>query len=252
MARPELQRQETVVRWRLRKDLLEGFEGREEGDSLPNTALMWLAQAIAMLGEPLLWLAAAGLLVLLIRAMWRHLSLDTDPKPRPDSPIVKHIAGLDLRPETLPDDIPGSAAQLWHDGKPAAALSLLYRGAVARLVEEGLELRESSTEDDCLSSARLRDEDTDELLPTIHALRRRHLVLVASTRELALGTLRDQAITSHSSALDVSATHHYLAARTHAHAAVRAAGAMVLDVEPPLLPVALATRYLDIKRAGQL
>ncbi|MEM7356425.1 MAG: DUF58 domain-containing protein, partial [Acidobacteriota bacterium] len=43
----------------------------------------------------------------------------------------------------------------------------------------------------------LRDEDAGELLPTIHTLRRRHLVLVASTRELALGALRDQEITGH-------------------------------------------------------
>ncbi len=98
----------------------------------------------------------------------------------------------------------------------------------------------------------LRDEDTDEVLRTIHALRQRHLVLVASTRELALGALRAGDVSSHRAALDVSATHHYLAARSQAHAAVRAAGALVLDVEPPLLPSALAARYLDIKRAGQL
>ena len=98
----------------------------------------------------------------------------------------------------------------------------------------------------------LRDEFASELLPAIQILRRRHLVLVASTRELALARLRDQQVTDHHSALAVSAAHLYLAARGGTHAAVRGAGAFVLDVEPPELPLALVARYLDIKRAGQL
>ncbi len=103
-----------------------------------------------------------------------------------------------------------------------------------------------------LMMTNLRDEFAAELLPAIQVLRRRHLVLVASTRELALARLRDQPVTDHRSALAVSAAHLYLAARRGAHAAVRGAGAFILDVEPPELPVALVARYLDIKRAGQL
>jgi len=95
-------------------------------------------------------------------------------------------------------------------------------------------------------------EDADDLLPAIHTLRRRHLVLVASTRELALGRLRDQRISDHRAALEVAAAHRYLAARRQAHAAVLGAGALILDVEPPALPLALVARYLDIKRAGRL
>jgi uncharacterized protein (DUF58 family) len=98
----------------------------------------------------------------------------------------------------------------------------------------------------------LRDEDAGELMPAVLALRRRHLVLVASLRELALGRLRDQPVSDHRSALEVTAAHHYLAARHKAHAAVRSAGALILDVEATSLPLALVARYLDIKRAGQL
>lgn len=98
----------------------------------------------------------------------------------------------------------------------------------------------------------LRDEDAGELMPAVLALRRRHLVLVASLRELALGRLRDQPVSDHRSALEVTAAHHYLAARHQAHAAVRSAGALILDVEATSLPLALVARYLDIKRAGQL
>ncbi len=98
----------------------------------------------------------------------------------------------------------------------------------------------------------LRDEFATELLPAIETMRRRHLVLVASTRELALARLRDQPVTDHRAALAVSAAHLYLAARRGAHTQVRGAGAFLLDVEPPDLPLALVARYLDIKRAGQL
>ncbi len=151
MTRPELQREETVHRWRLRTDLFDGLES--DGGSSPSRSLIWLGETLALVGEPLLWLLAAGLLVLLIRAMWRHLAEGGEPSSRPERARVEQIAGLDLRPETLPGDIPGTAADLWHDGQPTAALSLLYRGAVARLAEEGVKLRESFTEDDCLSSA---------------------------------------------------------------------------------------------------
>lgn len=98
----------------------------------------------------------------------------------------------------------------------------------------------------------LRDEFADELLPTIRMLRRRHLVLVASTRELALARLRDQPVTDHRSALSVSAAGLYLTARASAHHRARDAGAFILDAEPQELPLALVARYLDIKRAGQL
>ncbi|MEM9554842.1 MAG: DUF58 domain-containing protein [Acidobacteriota bacterium] len=98
----------------------------------------------------------------------------------------------------------------------------------------------------------LRDEDTDELLPALVSLRRRHLVLVASTRELALGRLRDQPMVDLDAALEVAAAHGYLEARRLAHERVRSTGAFVLDEEPQDLPLALVSRYLEIKRAGQL
>lgn len=98
----------------------------------------------------------------------------------------------------------------------------------------------------------LRDEFANELLPAIRILRQRHLVLVASTRELALAQLQNQQVTDHRSALAVTAAGLYLSARDAAHLRVRNAGAFILDVEPPELPLALVARYLDIKRAGQL
>lgn len=121
-----------------------------------------------------------------------------------------------------------------------------YSAAAARLMER--QRRRALV----LLLTNLRDEDADELLAAVQTLRRRHLVVVASTRELALAALRDQPVTDHAAALEITSAHHYLSARTEAHQRIRATGAFVLDVEPPVLPHALVARYLEIKRAGQL
>lgn len=142
-------------------------------------------------------------------------------------------------------------------------------GAVPRLLEALHDLQTSNLSPDYLTAAgyllekqrrralvllvtNLRDEDRDELLQAVQILRRKHLVLIASTRERALGRLRDQEVTSHARSLEVAAAHHYLDARQRAHDAVRSSGALLLDTEPQELPYALVARYLEIKRAGQL
>lgn len=121
-----------------------------------------------------------------------------------------------------------------------------YSAAVARLMER------QSRRALVLLLTNLRDEDAEEMLPALQTLRQRHLVVVASIREMALAAMRDQPVSGHPAALEVTAAHHYLAARHRAHRRVRATGAFVLDVEPPMLPHALVARYLEIKRAGQL
>ena len=45
-----------------------------------------------------------------------------------------HVRDLDIRPETLPADIGAAARQLWERGEQRAALALLYRGMLSRLV----------------------------------------------------------------------------------------------------------------------
>ncbi len=61
------------------------------------------------------------------------------------------LFGLDLRAESLPDDIPGAARALLAQGEMRAALSLLYRGALRVLIHEReLDLRDGDTEGDCV------------------------------------------------------------------------------------------------------
>ncbi|MBS1767529.1 MAG: DUF4129 domain-containing protein [Acidobacteria bacterium] len=64
------------------------------------------------------------------------------------------LFGLDIRPGSLPKDVAAAARALWRAGERRACLSLLYRGALARLVHErGLEVPPGATEGDCLRAA---------------------------------------------------------------------------------------------------
>lgn len=61
------------------------------------------------------------------------------------------LFGLDLRAESLPDDIPAAARALLAQGDVRGALSLLYRGALRVLIHEReLVVQEGDTEGDCV------------------------------------------------------------------------------------------------------
>jgi hypothetical protein len=68
--------------------------------------------------------------------------------------LPSHVQSLDIRPESLPVQIGEAAAALWQRGDYRAALSLLYRGALSRLVHEhGVPIRAASTEGECVALA---------------------------------------------------------------------------------------------------
>jgi hypothetical protein len=72
---------------------------------------------------------------------------------------VSHVRDLDVRPESLPDDVGTAAWALWQAGQVAAALSLLYRGTLSRLIHKfAVHITASATEGECLSLARARLE----------------------------------------------------------------------------------------------
>ena len=68
---------------------------------------------------------------------------------------VSHVRDLDVRPESLPDDIGAAAWALWRGGQVPAALSLLYRGALSRLIHRwAVPISSATTEGECLELAR--------------------------------------------------------------------------------------------------
>ena len=64
------------------------------------------------------------------------------------------VGGLDIRAESLPPDVTAQVRLLWASGERRAALALLYRATLSRLVsDDGLNLRQGDTEGDCLRAA---------------------------------------------------------------------------------------------------
>ena len=98
----------------------------------------------------------------------------------------------------------------------------------------------------------LRDEDTDELLPALHIMRKRHLVLLASMQESAINQLLNKPVVGFESALSHASAQHYLAYRRDAHQKIEGNGVLYLDVVPQDLPINIVNRYLDVKSSGQL
>jgi hypothetical protein len=113
----------------------------------------WLAES----GRYIVWIvgaALAGMLFVYVVRLVRQRGLPRAPA-RPHAP--SHVRDLDIRPESLPDDVGRAALALWERGEQRAALALLYRGLLSRLVHvHGVPVRASSTEGECLVLSRPR------------------------------------------------------------------------------------------------
>lgn len=106
--------------------------------------------------KTLLWLAIFVLIIMAwvyrrqILALLKPRQRKTKPQPPPDI-----LFGMDIRPESLPDDIAAYSRRLWEKGQQREALSLLYRGALMRLTRhDHLAVHNSHTEGDILQLAR--------------------------------------------------------------------------------------------------
>jgi len=111
----------------------------------------WLAES----GRYLVWVIG-GALVLGIVAYVVHLVRKRGLPRVPERFVApSHVRDLDIRPESLPDDVGAAALALWERGEQRAALALLYRGLLSRLVHvHSVPIRASSTEGDCLTLAK--------------------------------------------------------------------------------------------------
>ena len=124
----------------------------------PSAAwLQWLGSALGWLAttaRALLWVIGvllAGILGLYIKRFLELRGVGPSAKPLA---MPTHVRDLDIRPESLPEDIGASALGTWERGEHRTALALLYRGALSRLAHvHGIPIRDASTEGDCLTLA---------------------------------------------------------------------------------------------------
>jgi hypothetical protein len=100
------------------------------------------------------WLLIASGIALVVWLLYRYAPAWQDWRridaPRP----ATEVAGLDIRAESLPQDVASAVRALWAQGERRAALALLYRAMLSRLVHgDGLQLSQGATEGDCLAVA---------------------------------------------------------------------------------------------------
>jgi hypothetical protein len=111
----------------------------------------WLGESARLLVYAIAALFIAVLTVWLVRFL-RNADLRSGSAVAFHAPT--HVRDLDIRPESLPDDIGKSALELWERSEHRLALSLLYRGLLSRLVHNhAVPIKHSATEGECRALA---------------------------------------------------------------------------------------------------
>lgn len=132
------------------KRTVRGWRFKSSGNGAPWRPDLTLSRGLGAIVEPFVWIATLGALGTVAWLIARETRLRRTPV-RTVAPPPETVFGLDIRPESLPDDPAGRARDLWALGRATEALGLLYRAALARLAAEGeVELRASATEGDCV------------------------------------------------------------------------------------------------------
>ncbi|WP_053155276.1 DUF4129 domain-containing protein [Pseudomonas sp. P1.8] len=141
---PPFKNREAVTRYRFGEDKPDAESPNDDKTPQWLKALFKLFDgqrfaAAATVIEVVLWGAFISGLAVLI---WRYRDvLQTLVNRRPtrkrkaELPLPQQAFGLDLKPESLPDDIATSAEHLWQTN-PREALGLLYRALLSRLLHD--------------------------------------------------------------------------------------------------------------------
>lgn len=150
-ADPNLATERTTrtLRWKSNSD---ADEPTKPG-SMPGW-LKWIAEFFSWLGHNarvLVWVGLALLIALIVVWILRTVRGSGERLGARGATFAPtHVRDLDIRPESLPDDIGSTALQLWERGEHRAALSLLYRGFLSRIAHSySVPIRQSSTEGEC-------------------------------------------------------------------------------------------------------
>jgi hypothetical protein len=160
---PPFQNSQTVERWRF-KSAKQQEQPRPETeepskvlDPAPGKEKSSLLLGLTLVMKMLIWALVISALVLLI---WRYrewlrlfgsrLKLPVRAKRQPPGQLF----GLEVAPETLPDDVASVAERLW-DEDPRAALGLLYRALLSHLLHDHqIPIRAAHTEGEVLHLTR--------------------------------------------------------------------------------------------------
>jgi hypothetical protein len=149
---PEFAPEETTHTLKFKK------ERKPEADKPRPAWLKALDEFFRKLGDfsrVLIWVGGAILLLILLFSLHYWWRMTAPGRVRSRVALPTEVGGLDIRPESLPDDVAAAALAAWERGDRVQALSLLYRGALSALVvRHAAAIRASSTEQECVRAAR--------------------------------------------------------------------------------------------------
>ncbi|MBK8188759.1 MAG: hypothetical protein IPK77_16735 [Cellvibrio sp.] len=151
MQQDEFSHKETVKRLRLK-----------DQDEDESTFIRWLIEwldrsdveslGLGSMFELLLWVAFFVLVIIFVYRYRHWLSAQFvrvgSAPPAKEKPVT--LFGMDVRRESLPDDVNAAAKALLQAGDHRAALALLYRASLAHLIYSGIEIEDGFTELECL------------------------------------------------------------------------------------------------------
>jgi hypothetical protein len=107
----------------------------------------WLTQTARIL----VWAICVVLVGILAVLLLRMLRQRREERLGPGFVAPTHVRDLDIRPESLPEDVGAASLELWSKAEHRAALALLYRGCLSRLAHvHAIPIRDSSTEGECV------------------------------------------------------------------------------------------------------
>lgn len=167
---PPFRNSQTVTRWRFGPEKEKEKQTRpEKTQELQRAAerIEDLLHSLSQFMKVLIWALVIGAVVLLVwryrewlRVFGSRLRLPARRTRQPPSQLF----GLEVAPESLPDDVASVAERLW-DEDPRAALGLLYRALLSHLLHDHqVPIKAAHTEGEVLTLARgLQRDDLSRL-----------------------------------------------------------------------------------------
>ena len=154
---------EEVKEWYLDYD-----KDDEKDEDIADPDMAWLSGVIKLISvivEAALWVVPFVILFYLYRYRdyWFNLIHGKDLSKK-DVSMPDTLFGLDVRQESLPDNVEASAQELWQHNQCREAVSLLYRGALVALFKEyQFDLAAGATEQDCIRQIDLNNQKTSNV-----------------------------------------------------------------------------------------
>jgi hypothetical protein len=133
------------------------LKNRDQPKPAETRPLPWLVEFFRWLAETsrlLVWVLGAATVAVLLVGLRRWFRWHRGHAAARLPELPSHVRDLDIRRESLPSDVGAAARALRQRGQARGALSLLYRGALSRLVHgHAVPVRAASTEDECVRLA---------------------------------------------------------------------------------------------------